>query len=149
MRVSLSAIAALMFAAATLPAGVLTPRPSAPVAPPLPSAIEAGWKGEKICTLLLDNAQMRVARCVFPPGGGHERHFHPPHWGYIEQGTTMRITSATGTVDRVLKSGSTWWSDGIAWHAAINIGKTTAAYIIVEPKQHSVSRQGIPDLPKG
>lgn len=77
---------------------------------------------------------MRVARCTFPPGGGHERHFHLPHWGYILEGTTMRIITSAGTVDRVLKSGTNWWSDGIAWHEAVNIGPTTRVFIIVEPK---------------
>lgn len=109
--------------------------PPMPAAPPLPTAFEAGWKGEKVCEPLFENEQMRAARCTFPPGGGHDRHFHPPHWGYIVEGTTMRITTEAGTVDRVLKSGSNWWSDGIAWHEAVNIGTTTGVYIIIEPKQ--------------
>ncbi len=107
---------------------------AAAVAAPLPSAFDAGWHGEKVCTLLFDNPRMRAARCVFPPGGGHERHFHAAHWGYIVSGGTMRITTASGTVDRVLEAGGSWWSDGIAWHEAINIGTTTAVYVIIEPK---------------
>lgn len=102
---------------------------------PLPTAFDAGWKGEAVCTRLFENAQMRAARCSFAPGVGHERHFHPAHWGYIEQGATMRITTATGTVDRELKSGANWWSDGITWHEAVNIGTTNGVYVIVEPKQ--------------
>jgi beta-alanine degradation protein BauB len=109
--------------------------PPTPHAPPLPTAFEAGWKGEKVCEPLFENEQMRAARCTFPPGGGHDRHFHPPHWGYILEGTTMRITTEAGSVDRVLKSGTNWWSDGIAWHEAVNIGSTTSVYIIIEPKQ--------------
>ncbi len=101
----------------------------------LPTAFDAGWRGEAVCTRLFENAQIRTARCSFAPGVGHERHFHPPHWGYIEQGATMRITTATGTVDRELKSGTNWWSDGISWHEAVNIGTTTGVYVIVEPKQ--------------
>jgi hypothetical protein len=31
-------------------------------------------------------------------------------------------------------AGATWKSDGIAWHEALNIGDTTAVYIIVEDK---------------
>ena len=107
---------------------------AAPAAPPPPSAFDAGWKGAKVCEPLFENDRMRAARCTFPPGGGHDRHFHPPHWGYILQGTTMRVTTAGGTVDRVLKTGATWWSDGIDWHEAVNIGTTTGVYIIVEPK---------------
>ena len=102
--------------------------------PRLPSAFEAGWKGEEVCELLFENEQMRAARCTFPPGVGHDRHYHPPHWGYILEGSTMRITSAGGTVERVLKAGTSWWSDGIAWHEPVNVGSTTGVYLIVEPK---------------
>jgi quercetin dioxygenase-like cupin family protein len=101
----------------------------------LPTALDAGWKGQKVCELLFENATVRTARCTFPPGVGHERHFHPAHWGYILESATMRITTADGTVDRDLKAGNSWWSDGIAWHEAVNIGTTTGVYLIVEPKR--------------
>lgn len=110
------------------------PAQAEPPAPPLPSAFDAKWHGQTVCEPLFENAAMRAARCTFPPGGGHERHFHPPHWGYIIAGGTMRITDANGTRVRDLKSGSTWWSDGIAWHEAVNVGTMTSVYIIVEPK---------------
>lgn len=118
---------------------LLSATSAAPQDPPvettgLPTAFDAGWHGAKVCEPLFENAQMRSARCTFPPGGGHERHFHPAHWGYIVEGGTMQITDASGTRTRVLAAGSNWWSDGIAWHEAVNIGKTTAVYIIVEPK---------------
>jgi quercetin dioxygenase-like cupin family protein len=100
----------------------------------LPTAFDAGWQGEEVCELLYENDEMRVGRCTFPPGIGHERHFHPPHWGYILEGSTMRITSANGTAERILESGASWWSDGIDWHEAVNIGTETGVYLIVEPK---------------
>ncbi|TFU06047.1 cupin domain-containing protein [Polymorphobacter arshaanensis] len=121
-----------MIRAATL--ALLLAAPATAAEPSLPSAFDAGWHGQKVCELLFDNAQMRAARCTFPPGVGHERHFHAPHWGYIVQGATMRITTATGTTDRVLKAGESWWSDGIDWHEGVNIGTETGVYIIVEPK---------------
>ena len=121
-------------AAAALALFLAMPAIGEPAASTMPSAFDAGWHGAKVCEPLFENATMRAARCTFPPGGGHERHFHPPHWGYIVQGSTMRITTAAGTVDRELKAGTSWWSDGIAWHEAVNIGTTTAVYIIVEPK---------------
>lgn len=108
--------------------------PAALAAPSLPTAFKARWKGQEVCKLLHDNASVRVARCTFPPGIGHERHFHPPHWGYIVAGGTMRITNAQGTAERVVETGSSWWSDGIKWHEAVNVGTTTSVYIIVEPK---------------
>ena len=101
---------------------------------PLPSALEAGWQGRDVCELLFDNAHVRALRCTFPPGIGHERHFHPRHWGYVELGGMMRITSSSGTTERLLASGSNWWSDGVVWHEAVNIGDTTAVYVMVEPK---------------
>lgn len=103
--------------------------------PALPTALDAGWNGQRVCELLFENADVRTARCTFPPGVGHERHFHPAHWGYILQGYTMRITTAEGTVTRELKAGNSWWSDGNVWHEAVNIGSTTGVYLIVEPKR--------------
>ncbi len=102
--------------------------------PQLPDPAQAGWHGHKVCEVLADNAQLRTLRCTFPPGEGHERHFHAPHWGYILNPSTMRITTAKGTVVRELKAGDSWWSDGVAWHEVLNVGTTTGVYLIVEPK---------------
>lgn len=100
----------------------------------LPYALDAGWKGEKTCELLFENDDTRALRCTFPPGVGHERHWHPAHWGYVIEGGAFRITDETGVADRVFKAGHSWWSDGVKWHEAVNIGETTAQYLIVEPK---------------
>lgn len=100
----------------------------------LPTAMDAGWEGESTCEKLFENDEMRVGRCSFPPGIGHERHFHPPHWGYVLHGGTMRITNAEGTEDRLVEADTSWWSDGIEWHEALNIGDETAVYLIIEPK---------------
>ncbi len=124
----------LVLAALAISCATPTLAKDAPPSTPLPTAFEAGWHGKTVCEPLFENAALRAARCTFPPDGGHERHFHPPHWGYIVEGGTMRITDAKGTTVRELKSGSSWWSDGIAWHEAVNIGTTTSVYIIVEPK---------------
>ena len=101
----------------------------------LPAAIEAGWEGEKVCELLFENAEMRAARCAFPPGIGHEKHYHPPHWGYIIKGGVMRITDEDGTREQETPAGGSWWSDGVDWHEAVNIGETETVYVIVEPKE--------------
>ena len=100
----------------------------------LPGPVEAGWKGENVCEVLHENEQARAMRCVFPPGGGHERHYHPAHFGYILEGGTMRITDKTGTREQVTPAGASWWSNGVEWHEVVNIGDTTAVYVIVEPK---------------
>ena len=62
-----------------------------------PHAFDAGWQGEKTCEVLEENEHYRVARCVFPPGIGHEKHYHPRHVGYVIEGGRMQITDATGT----------------------------------------------------
>jgi len=101
----------------------------------LPSPLEAGWKGEKVCEALFENQYIRAAKCTFPPGVGHERHYHPPHFGYIVEGGIMQITDKDGTREQPTPSGATWWSDGIDWHETVNIGDTTTVYVIVEPKE--------------
>lgn len=105
-------------------------------AAPLPNPLDAGWKGHKVCELLHENRQSRALRCTFAPGVGHERHYHAPHWGYVVSGGRMRITTAAGTVERDLATASHWWSDGVDWHEAVNVGTTTTIYVIVEPKLH-------------
>ena len=105
------------------------------MAPELPDPVQAGWQGHKVCEVLVDNPQIRTLRCTFPSGEGHQRHFHRAHWGYALAPSTMRITTAGGTVTRELKAGDSWWSDGVAWHEVLNVGATTGVYLIVEPKQ--------------
>ena len=98
----------------------------------LPSALEAGWKGERVCTLQHQTDTHRVLRCTFPPGVGHERHYHPPHYGYALSGGTMQLTSAAGTRTATLATGSDYASDGTDWHEVVNVGDTTVTYLIVE-----------------
>jgi hypothetical protein len=102
---------------------------------PLPDPLEAGWKGEKVCEVLQENEKLRALKCAFAPGVGHERHYHSAHFGYILQGGKMRIKDSSGIVERDLPTGGTWKSDGVDWHEAVNIGETTAIYLIVEPKE--------------
>ena len=99
---------------------------------PLPDPLEAGWKGEKVCEVLHEDDRQRVLRCTFPPGAGHERHYHAPHFGYTLSDGRMEITDAGGT--RVVESsaGATWTSEGVDWHEVVNIGDTTTQYLIVE-----------------
>lgn len=107
---------------------------SAQVAP-LPMALCAGWEGERVCELLREDAQIRVLRCTFPPGVGHEMHYHPPHFGYVLDGnSTMRITTADGVVDRPVRAGTSFSNDAEIRHAALNVGRETTRYLIVEKK---------------
>ena len=102
---------------------------------PLPMALCAGWQGERVCELLHEDASVRVLRCTFPPGVGHEPHYHPPHFGYLlSEGGTMRVTTANEVEDRVVQSGSHFSNDAEVRHEALNVGQTTLRYLIVEKK---------------
>ena len=107
---------------------------SAQVAP-LPMALCAGWEGERVCELLQEDAEIRILRCTFPPGVGHEAHYHPPHFGYVLEGnSTMRITTADGVVDRPVRAGTSFSNDAEIRHAALNVGTETTRYLIIEKK---------------
>jgi mannose-6-phosphate isomerase-like protein (cupin superfamily) len=100
----------------------------------LPDPLAAGWKGAPVCELLEENSEQRVLRCSFAPTVGHERHFHNRHFGYAISGGHMRITDSSGTRDVELATGSSYTSDGVAWHEVVNIGSSTTVYLIIEPK---------------
>lgn len=101
----------------------------------LPEAFDAGWQGQKTCELMYETDEVRVGRCSFPPGIGHEKHYHVPHYGYVLEGGTLTITDEQGekrTVETV--TGGTWSTDEITVHSAVNVGDTTTSYLIIEPK---------------
>ena len=101
---------------------------------PYPDPLEAGWRGQPVCEKLHEDADNRVLRCTFPAGVGHERHFHPPHFGYAISGGRARITDDNGVREVDLATGSSFTSDGVAWHEVVNVGDSTIVYLIVEPK---------------
>lgn len=100
----------------------------------LPDPLAAGWNGSSVCEEVLNNDKMRVLKCTFPPGVGHERHYHPEHFGYALAGSTFRIKDTTGTREVQLFTGSSFYSEGTAWHEVLNIGDSTGIYLIIEPK---------------
>jgi len=102
--------------------------------PSLPDPLAAGWRGAPVCERLHEDADQRILRCSFPPGVGHERHFHPRHFGYAITGGRMQITDASGTREVTLATGSSFVSPGVAWHEVVNVGATAVVYLIVEPK---------------
>ncbi|WP_040281329.1 cupin domain-containing protein [Psychroserpens damuponensis] len=100
----------------------------------LPDPLEAGWKGEAVCEVLKDNDELRVLKCTFKPGVGHEKHYHNPHVGYTLVGGRFRITDATGTREVNVPTGYTFSKDSITSHEVLNIGETTSVYLIMEYK---------------
>ena len=100
----------------------------------LPDPLEAGWKGEKVCQVLEENESIRVLECTFSPGVGHEKHFHPEHFGYTLKGSKFRITDESGTREVEVPTGYNFYNKKIDWHEVLNIGDSTAVFLIVEPK---------------
>ena len=100
--------------------------------PSLPSALEAGWDGERVCELRHQTETHRVLKCSFAPGVGHERHYHPAHFGYALSGGTMKLTDANGDRVAEIATGSSYSSEGVEWHQVVNVGDTTVTYLIVE-----------------
>ncbi len=100
----------------------------------LPDPLKAGWKGKAVCELLEENKTLRVLKCTFAPNIGHERHFHVPHFGYTLSGSTFRIKDTTGTREVNVPTGSSFYSKGTLWHEVLNIGDSTAVFLIMEPK---------------
>lgn len=96
--------------------------------------MEAGWNGESVCELQHQTATHRVLRCTFPPGVGHERHYHPPHYGYALSGGRMQLTDSNGTRVAEITAGSGFSSKGTPWHEVLNIGDTPVIYLMVEER---------------
>lgn len=102
--------------------------------PPLPDPLQAGWEGTATCEKLYEDGINRMLRCTFPPGFGHERHYHRPHFGYALAGGSVRLIDANGVRDVDLEAGSSYYSEGVVWHEVLNIGDTTVQYLIAEQK---------------
>lgn len=101
---------------------------------PLPDPLEAGWNNQPVCEVLEENENVRALRCTFLPGVGHERHYHAEHLGYTIKGSTFRITDASGTREVNVPTGSSFYNEKIEWHEVLNIGDSTAVFLILEPK---------------
>jgi quercetin dioxygenase-like cupin family protein len=100
----------------------------------LPDPLAAGWRGQPVCVKLHETTEIRVLRCTFPPGVGHERHFHPRHFGYALAGGTMEILDQNGTRRVDIAAGSYFSSEGIDWHEGLNVGDTVVQYLMIEPR---------------
>ena len=101
--------------------------------PSLPDPLAAGWQGKPVCERLQEDEHHRILHCTFPPGVGHERHYHRPHLGYSLTGGRASITDASGTVELDHAAGSSSVSEGVDRHVVVNTDETTIQYLIVEP----------------
>ncbi|WP_262732112.1 cupin domain-containing protein [Gaetbulibacter sp. NE] len=100
----------------------------------LPDPLEAGWKEKAVCEVIENNPKLRVLKCTFAPGVGHEKHYHNPHFGYTLKGSKFRITDYKGTREVNVPSGYSFKKDSITTHEVLNIGDSTAVFLIMEYK---------------
>lgn len=100
----------------------------------LPDPLAAGWKGEPVCDALHDDARMRILRCTFPPGVGHEPHYHDPHFGYVIRGGKMQLVENGETRVVNIPDGTMWQRDERFEHEALNIGGNESQYLIIETR---------------
>lgn len=100
----------------------------------LPDPLKAGWNGNSVCEVLKDNEELRVLKCTFKPGVGHEKHYHDPHFGYTLAGGKFKITDESGTKEVDVPTGYSFSKDEVTTHEVLNIGETTAVFMIIEYK---------------
>ncbi|MCB0440584.1 MAG: DUF1304 family protein [Alteromonas sp.] len=100
----------------------------------LPDPLEAGWKGHAVCEVLQEDRTIRVLKCTFPPGVGHEKHEHAPHFGFTLKGSTFRITDEKGPREVNVPAGYDFYKSEPSVHEVLNIGDSTAVFLIIEPK---------------
>lgn len=103
-------------------------------APKLPDPLEAGWEGHAVCEVEKENDNIRILKCTFAPNVGHEKHYHKPHYGYTLSGGKFRITDKNGTREVDVPTGYGFSNDSITSHEVLNIGDTTAEFLIIEYK---------------
>jgi len=96
--------------------------------------LQTGWKGQKVCEKLSENAFQNILRCTFPPGIGHEKHHHKANFGYALSGGKVQIKDKKGTRIVELANDSYFNSAGTEWHEILNVGESTIVYIILESK---------------
>ncbi len=104
------------------------------IKPQLPDPLKAGWEGESVCEVVEENEHVRVLKCVFPPGVGHEKHYHDPHVGYTLAGGKFQMTDSSGTREVNVPAGSSFGSEKVITHEVLNVGETTAEFLIIEYK---------------
>ena len=100
----------------------------------VPDALSVEWQGQKPCEKLFEDAQVRIARCTFPPGSAHLRHSHPGYLSYVLSGGKGQIQDDNGTRQVEVRADTFTNSQPIAWHELTNVGETTLRYLVVERK---------------
>ena len=123
-----------LYPAVALLGMTLSMSPCAALGADVPDALSVEWQGKKPCELLHEDAQIRIARCTFPPGAMHVRHSHPASVGYVLSGGKMQVQDEKGTRVVEVQTGAQGVNPPIPWHEVTNVGDTTLQFLVIEKK---------------
>jgi len=107
----------------------------------IPDGLSVEWQGQKPCEKLFEDAQIRIARCAFPPGAVHVRHSHPGYISYVLNGGKGQLQDEKGTRQAEFRADTYTNSQAIPWHELTNTGDTTLRYLVIEKKYEPVPGQ--------
>jgi beta-alanine degradation protein BauB len=113
---------------------VVSLAPLVATAEEVPDAFSVEWQGKHPCEKLYEDSQIRVGRCIFPPGAVHVCHSHPGYFGYTLSGGRGQVRDARGTRQGETKPGDHRDNPPIPWHEYTNLGDTTISFLVVEKK---------------
>ena len=100
---------------------------------------EVEWQGKKPCEKLFEDAQVRIARCTFPPGAVHVCHSHPSSLTYVLSGGRAQVQDEKGTRKVGIATGAFVDAPPTPWHEFTNIGETMVQVLLVEKKYQAAS----------
>jgi quercetin dioxygenase-like cupin family protein len=115
----------------------------------VPNALTVEWEGKHPCEKLFEDAQVRVARCTFPPGTVHVCHSHPSYLTYVVSGGQAQVQDDKGTRKIDVVAGAFTNVPPIPWHELTNVGETTLQYVVVEKKYEAPPSVDQSSCPKG
>jgi quercetin dioxygenase-like cupin family protein len=115
----------------------------------VPDALSVEWQGKKPCEKLFEDAQVRVARCTFPPGAVHVCHSHPGYLSYVVSGGQGQVQDEKGTRKIDVIAGALFDAPPIPWHEFANVGDTTIQFVVVEKKYQIAPPVSQTACPKG
>ena len=119
--------------AAVVPVGLLAASFPA-IADDVRDALSVEWQGKKPCEKLFEDAQVRIARCTFPPGAAHVCHSHPSYVSYVLSGGKAEVQDEKGIRKVDIVTGTFADVPPLPWHEVANVGETTLQFLVVEKK---------------
>jgi quercetin dioxygenase-like cupin family protein len=100
----------------------------------VPDALSVEWQGKKPCEKLFEDAQVRVARCTFPPGTVHVCHSHPSYVAYFLHGGQVQLRDEKGTRKADIATDAFLDSPPVPWHEFANVGDSMVQALVIEKK---------------